>query len=108
MKIKTHKDQIRKMVEEILEEEAGNVPSRAVVRICELFKDFETADIEMITLSRRAYQRQLEESKQAGIVMGKQEARNGLDSGQLTEVLKEMQERGTSFLNAVMKIRRVI
>jgi len=106
MKIKTHKNQIKKMIEEILLEETGNVPSRAIVRICELFEDFETADIEMITLSRRAYQRKLEESKQAGIVMGKQEVRSGLDSGQLMEILEEMRNRGTSFLDAVLKINR--
>jgi len=104
MKIKTHKDQIKKMIEEIFLEETGNIPTRAVVRICELFEDFETADIEMITLSRRAYQRKLEESKQAGIVMGKQEARSGLDSGQLIEIFEEMKNRGTSFLDATMKV----
>ncbi len=106
MKIKTHKNQIKKMVEEILLEETGNIPTRAVIRICELLEDFETADIEMITLSRKAYQRGLEESKQAGIVMGKQEARSGLDSGQLMEILEEMRNRGTSFLDAVMKTGR--
>lgn len=106
MKIKTHKDQIKKMVEEILLEETGNIPTRAVIRICELLEDFETADIEMITLSRKAYQRELEESKQVGIVMGKQEARNGLDSSQLMEILEEMRNRGTSFLDAVMKTAR--
>ena len=105
MKTKIHINQIRKMVEEIFLEETGNVPSRAIIRICELFDDFETADIEMVTLSRKAYQRKLEESKQAGVVMGKLEARSGLDAGQLMKILEEMKNNGTSFLDAVMKTK---
>jgi len=103
MKTKIHINQIRKMVEEIFLEETGNVPSRAIIRICELFDDFETS--EMVTLSRKAYQRKLEESKQAGVVMGKLEARSGLDAGQLMKILEEMKNNGTSFLDAVMKTK---
>jgi len=76
MKIRTHNKQVEAMIKEIFLEETGNIPDRAVRRVLELFEDFETADIETITLSKRAYLRTIEESKQAGIVIGRQEAAN--------------------------------